>query len=250
MTCEISKTKLDAYLDGELPADEMRTLDAHVHSCPSCAPDALTRVQMKRSIQAAGRRFTPSEDFRRRMQQSMAVKPERKSFGASWVMAIALMAVLAVIGLTVSQQGQRAQTDRAYSEIADMHVATMASASPFDVVSSDRHTVKPWFQGKIPFTFTLPELQNSEYSLLGGRVTYMEQTPGAHLIYQIRKHRISVFIFPENSLHENLAAGSSLNKELSFNIESWSKDGLRYFVIGDAGTAEIDGLANLFKTSG
>jgi anti-sigma factor RsiW len=249
MTCEAWKTKLDAYLDGELSAEEMRVFDVHVHGCPSCAPDALSRVQMKRSIQTAGKRFVPSEDFRKRMQKGIAAKPERRTFGSSWVMAVALMAVLAVIGLTVSEQGQRAQTGQTFSEVADMHVATLASTSPFDVVSSDRHTVKPWFQGKIPFTFTLPELQNSEFSLLGGRVTYMQQTPGAHLIYEVRKHRISVFIFPESSLREKLAAGSTADKELSFNIESWTQDGLRYFVIGDAGASEINGLAKLFKSS-
>jgi anti-sigma factor RsiW len=249
MACDTWKTKLDAYLDGELPAEEMRAYDAHVHACAACAPDALTRVQMKRNIQAAGKRFTPSEDFRRRMQQSIAVKPERRTFGTSWVLAVGLMAVLAVIGLTVSKQGQRPGSDQTFSEVADMHVATLASASPFDVVSSDRHTVKPWFQGKIPFTFTLPELQNSEFSLLGGRVTYMQQTPGAHLIYEVRKHKLSVFIFPESSLHEKLPAGSTADKEMSFNIESWTQDGLRYFVIGDAGAPEIDSLAKLFKNS-
>ena len=74
-----------------------------------------------------------------------------------------------------------------FSEIADLHVATLASSSPVDVISTDRHTVKPWFQGKIPFAFNLPELQNSEFSLLGGRMTYLDQTPGAHLIYDAAK---------------------------------------------------------------
>jgi len=249
MACETWKTKLDAYLDGELPAEEMRAFDAHVHACAACAPDALTRVQMKRNIQAAGMRFTPSEDFRKRMQQSIATKPQRRSFGTSWVLAVALMAVLAVIGLTVSKQRQQGGAGQTFSEVADMHVATLASASPFDVVSSDRHTVKPWFQGKIPFTFTLPELQNSEFSLLGGRVTYMQQPPGAHLIYEVRKHRISVFIFPESSLQEKLAAGPTADKELSFNIATWTQDGLRYFVIGDAGAGEIGALAKLFRES-
>ena len=90
--------------------------------------------------------------------------------------------------------------DQVFSEIADLHVATLASSSPVDVISTDRHTVKPWFQGKIPFAFDLPELQNSEFSLLGGRMTYLDQTPGAHLIYDVRKHHISVFVFQERSL--------------------------------------------------
>ncbi len=133
MVCESWKAKLDTYLDGEVPEKEMRTFDAHVRNCPSCSADALTRVQMKRAIQVAGKRFTPSAEFRKRMQQSMAP------------------------------------------------MATLASSSPVDVISTDRHTVKPWFQGKIPFAFNLPELQNSEFSLLGGRMTYLEQTPASRL---------------------------------------------------------------------
>ena len=72
MVCESWKAKLDTYLDGELPEEEMRTFDAHVRSCPSCSADALARVQTKRAIQVAGKRFTPSAEFRKRVQQSIA----------------------------------------------------------------------------------------------------------------------------------------------------------------------------------
>jgi anti-sigma factor RsiW len=249
MSCEDWKPKLDAYLDGELTAEEMKAFDNHVHSCASCAPEVLVRVQMKRSIQSAGKRFTPTADFRRRVQGFIA-KPEPRHFSLGWMTATAVIAILAIVALTVSYQSrQRSQAEQAYGEVADIHVATLASESPFDVVSTDRHTVKPWFQGKIPFSFALPELQNSEFSLLGGRVTYMEQTPGAHLIYEVRKHRISVLIFPEGALHEKLNASSPVQKELSFNVETWSQDGLRYFVIGDAAAVEIDNLSKLLKSS-
>ena len=117
------------------------------------------------------------------------------------------------------------------------------------LISTDRHTVKPWFQGKIPFAFDLPEIQNSEFSLLGGRMTYLGQTPGAHLIYDVRKHHISVFVFQEGSLPASLDRKSLLPKKLPFNMETWSQGGLRYFVIGDASAADIDSLARLFKAA-
>jgi anti-sigma factor RsiW len=126
-------------------------------------------------------------------------------------------------------------------------VSTLASANPVDVLSTDRHTVKPWFQGKIPFTFSLPELQSSEFTLLGGRVTYLGQAPGAELIYRIRKHQISVFIFQDRAVGRALGSSSQSQKELSFNIESWSQDGLRYFLIGDASGDDIRQLADLLK---
>ena len=259
MVCESWKAKLDIYLDGELPEQQTRTFDAHVRGCPSCSADALTRVQMKRTIQVAGKRFVPSTDFRRRMERSITPKPHR-SFRLGWMLASATAVVLVIATLTSTYVGSwsgrdQASRDRVFSEIADLHVATLASSSPVDVVSTDRHTVKPWFQGKIPFAFSLPELQNSEFSLLGGRITYLDQTPGAHLIYDVRKHHISVFVFQERSLSLSLSLSARLNgnsfspKQLPFNTETWRQGGLRYFVIGDASAADIDSLAKLFKAA-
>lgn len=248
MLCEFSKEKLDIYLDGELPSEEMRAFDAHVRTCASCAADALTRVQMKRSIQAAGKRFAPTSEFRRRMQGSIATKP-RRSFRLTWMVAAALSMVVVAGLLSIYWGMLRSRTEQAYSEIADLHVAALASSSLVDVVSSDRHTVKPWFQGKIPFAFDLPEIQNTEFSLLGGRMTYLGQTPGAHLIYTVRKHEISVFVFQEGAVRGRWDLNSAATKELSFNLATWSRGGLRYFVIGDASAADIDNLAKLFKST-
>ncbi|OLD20544.1 MAG: hypothetical protein DMG84_09815 [Acidobacteria bacterium] len=245
MVCESWKAKLDTYVDGELPEQEMRAFDAHVRSCPACSADALARVQMKRTIQVAGKRFTPSAEFRNRIQKSIASKPQRR-FRLGWMLA-ALAAVILVVGtLTSAYLGSRSGRDQVFSEIADLHVAALASPSPVDVISTDRHTVKPWFQGKIPFAFNLPELQNSDFSLVGGRMVYLEQAPGAHLIYDVRKHHISVLVFQERSLPASLDRSP---KKLPFNMETWSQGGLRYFVISDASAADIDRLAKLFKAA-
>jgi anti-sigma factor RsiW len=248
MVCESWKAKLDTYLDGEVQEEEMRTFDAHVRSCPSCSADTLTRVQMKRAIQAAGRRYTPSAEFRKRMQQKIASKP-RRSFGLGWTLAVAATVILVIGTLTSAYLGTRSGRNQVFSEIADLHVATLASSSPVDVISTDRHTVKPWFQGKIPFAFNLPELQNSEFTLLGGRMTYLDQTPGAHLIYDVRKHHVSVFVFQERSLPARLDKDPVSPEQLTFNMETWSHGGLRYFVIGDASAADVDTLAKLFKAA-
>src|SRR5579859_8289565 len=249
MVCESWKEKLDTYLDGELPEQELRTFDAHVRNCPSCSADALSRVQLKRAIQVAGKRFTPSAEFRNRMQQSMASKP-RRSFRLGWMLAAAAAVILVAGTLTSNYLRNRSGRDQVFSEIADLHVATLASLSPVDVISTDRHTVKPWFEGRIPFTFDLPELHNSEFSLLGGRVTYLGQTPGAHLIYKVRKHEISVFIFPERAFPGNREQRSRLVKELSFHLETWSHAGLWYCLVGDVPANDMDNLAELLKGAG
>jgi len=245
MACESWQKQLDTYLDGELSADEMKAFDAHVRTCSSCAADALARVQMKRSLQVAGKRFAPSIDFRRRIQKSIAAKPQR-SFSLAWTLAT-VAAVLVAGTLALTHLAARSSRDHVFSEIADLHVATLASSSPVDVVSTDRHTVKPWFQGKIPFAFNLPEVQNTEFTLVGGRMTYLDQTPGAQLLYDVRKHHISVFIFQERSVPVNWSANSLAPKNSPFNVETWSQGGLRYFAISDTNPADIDALAQLFE---
>jgi len=248
MVCESWKAKLDTYIDNELPQGEMHMLDRHVRSCHSCSADTLARVQMKRTIQLAGRRFTPSSEFRKRVHLSIAPKPQR-NFGRVWMFAAAAAFILVVGVFTSTYVETRRDGNQVFSEIADLHVATLASSSPVDVVSTDRHTVKPWFQGKIPFAFNLPELQNSDFSLLGGRMAYLEQTPGAHLIYDVRKHHISVFVFEERSLPAKLDQNFLSQKKLPFNMETWSQGGLRYFIIGDASSGDISILVQLFKAA-
>jgi anti-sigma factor RsiW len=247
MACESWQAKLDTYLDGELPSEQMRAFDAHVRSCLSCSSAALALVRRKRSVHDAGHRFTPSPDFRKRIQKGIAARPQ-PNLGFTWRTATAVFAILLVAG-TAYWSTLRSRTDQAFAEVADLHVGTLASAYPVDVVSTDRHTVKPWFQGRIPFSFDLPELGNSGFSLLGGRMTYLEQAPGAHLIYQVRKHEISVLIFQEASLPGRLNENASATRKASFNAETWSQGGLRYFVIGDASRADIESLARLFRTT-
>jgi len=251
MVCEPYKSKLDTYLDRELPEPEMRSFDSHVRSCLSCSAEALGREQLQRSIQIAGRRFTPSAEFRKRIQESLASKPQRNfvlsSFRPGWLLSAAVV-ICAVFGVFNSHYlGSRSGSDHVFSEIADLHVATLASSSPVDVVSTDRHTVKPWFQGRIPFAFNLPELQNTGFSLQGGRMSYLDQSPGAHLIYDVGKHHISVFVFQDRAVPVSIGKNSSDPQQQSFNVETWRQGGLRYFVIGDASVDDIHRLAELFK---
>jgi len=246
MVCEIGREKLDAFLDGELTPAEAAAMSVHLRACSACALDALARVQGKRAVAAAGKRYEPGTQLRARVAKNLTTKPRSQT---SWfwkivfVPAILLVIISLAFNLYVSRATARRQT--ILGELADLHVAALASATPVDVLSADRHTVKPWFQGRIPFTFNLPELQGSEFTLLGGRVTYLAQTPGAHLLYQLRKHEISVFIFQDRGAEAALPSGP-LNAA-SFNMDSWVKNGLRYFVVGDVSAADIQALSTLLR---
>jgi anti-sigma factor RsiW len=250
MACEQWRGQLDAYVDGELREVEDSALGAHLRGCPACAGDVLERVQLKRSVKAAGKRYAASAELRSRIAKSVGAKPRREP-GWFWkILALPALSLLILsIAVNVYTGRESARRERVYSELADLHVAALASATPVDVVSTDRHTVKPWFQGKIPFSFNLPELQGTEFTLLGGRVTYFAQTPGAHLIYQLRKHEISVFIFQDRG-EETASPSSAPVHAVSFNVENWTQNGLRYFVVGDVGAEDIQALSKLLRDAG
>src|SRR6266446_6412758 len=249
MVCETWTEKLDIYLDGELPAAEARALGEHLRGCPGCAAESVNRVQQKRALQAAGQRFMPDPAFRARIQQSVAARrPARWS--RLWFPALAGALALLIVGaLFLNVNRDRRNEQRLLSELADLHVATLASSNPVDVISTDRHTVKPWFAGKIPFTFNLPELQDSAFTLVGGKVSYLNQSPGAELIFRVRQHQISVFIFQERAVGD-VHADDAAQSALSFNVRSWSHNSLRYFVIGDASSEDLDKLSGLIKAAG
>lgn len=248
MACEKLTDKLDTYLDGELSSDEERALGAHLRECSACAVESLLRVQQKRAVQAAGRRFIPDPAFRARIQASIAA-PRPYSWNRFWMPVLAAAMVLLIAGaVSLSLIGGRRGERALMSELADLHVATLASPNPVDVVSTDRHTVKPWFAGKIPFTFNLPELQNTPFVLVGAKVSYLNQSPGAELIFRVRQHQLSVFIFQEQALG-SVRVHNAIHNALSFNLRSWNQGGLQYFVIGDAGAQDLDKLSELLKAA-
>ena len=258
MNHEEWKAKLDTYLDGELPSAEAQELDAHLRECLACAAEALRRMQWKKAIKSAGERYINvggNLPYAKRALHKEGWKSTRGwadwtiQPGRRWLAAAAaLAAVLFVAGITTHRDRMRdARNNQLLSELVDLHVVTLASANQVDVVSSDRHTVKPWFAGKVPFAFDLPDLKDSPFELIGGRVSYLDQSPGAELLVRVRKHEISVFIFTAQSLPADLNL-SGLVDAKSFQLESFEKNGLRYFVIGDVPAEDIHQLAERMKT--
>jgi anti-sigma factor RsiW len=245
MTCDAWRQKTDAYLDGELPEAEVRDLDAHLHDCPDCASQALLHSQLKRSIRFAGNTFAPSPEFRQQIESSIRKKSTRRQWGWMPQFGLALATMLLLVVGSMLWLRHR-ESNQVVGELTDLHIATLASANPVDVISTDRHTVKPWFQGKVPFTFNLPELQGSSFELIGGRMTYLDQNPGAELLFRVRKHLLSVFIFKDSTELDRALGTSGVTRRLSFNLASWTDEGLRYVVVTDASRSDVDDLRARF----
>ena len=227
MTCDEVRGRLMLFVDSELPAGEIEEFNAHLRGCAACAANALGMLQTKLGTRAAGTRYVPSPDFRLHMEQSLRArnKPSWWHFRFPGLAIAAATAVLLIASVTV-WMNHSAREDK-LTEIADLHVTDLASSNPVDVVSTDRHTVKPWFAGKLPFSFNLPELQNSEFTLVGGRVAYFQHSPGAQLLFGLRKHQLSVFIFREEQGDLLTHPGTAAATRLALHIETWSEAGLR-----------------------
>ena len=249
MTHETWLAQLDAYLDGELETSAMQELDRHLRECPACAAESLRRLQWKRTIHAAGQRYVADPAFLERVRKSIS---RGQPVGIWWRWpafgALAAVVVVAAGFWFVQHRTRVVRENQIVSELADLHVSTLASPTPVDVISTDRHTVKPWFEGKIPFSFNLPELQGSPFELVGGRVSYLEQSPGAELIFRVRKHLISVFIFQDRAIPAEFSASEAIDAR-SFHLESWTQGELHYFVIGDASPEDLRALRDLLRNA-
>jgi anti-sigma factor RsiW len=247
MNCEAWQTKLDAYADAELPPETMRAMTEHLSGCPACTAEMVQTMQLKRVTATAGKRYAAPAEFRARIRQQIAGKPARG--GWQWALGLALAAVVVIgLGLAIVLPSRTAARNQLIAGVVDRHVTALASASPVDVVSTDRHTVKPWFAGKLPFTFNLPELARSPFTLVGGRMVYVDSRPGAHLIFDVRKHHLSVFIVQDGGDFSRLLPKASEPwRSMSFNVQSWSAGGLRYFVVSDAAPEDVSALAALLK---
>ncbi|HWK30743.1 MAG TPA: zf-HC2 domain-containing protein [Terriglobales bacterium] len=250
MNCELWQDKIDAFVDAELPADETRGFDEHLRSCPACAQETFSRQHLKAETRLAGQRYVPSPEFAEQIAQRIAPKRKRS---VVWMPALASAAAVLLLAIFVgvawrersSQQEVGAQL---VNQFVDQHVTTLASDHPVDVASTDRHTVKPWFAGKVPFSVDIPNLEGTGFELIGGRLTYVRQAPAAQLIFGTRKHRISVFMVREGREVASLGNDPSPVRREGFNTQTWVEDGIRYFAISDVNAQDIHRLCDLLKT--
>ena len=246
MNCEIWQDKLDAFVDLELPAAELRDFQSHLRGCAACSAEAVARQRLKSQTRLAGQRFFPSPDFEKRMLAAKTAKKLRWS----WLPALATAAAAIILVAGFVTWKQRAAGQELVSRLVDQHVATMASINPVDVVSNDSHNVKPWFQGKVPFSVDMPNLDGSQFTLVGGKVSYVQQNPVAQLVFAVRQHRISVFVMRETGETARLGEDAVPSRRLGFNTQSWTEDGMRYFAISDVNANDIRELCERLKRQG
>jgi anti-sigma factor RsiW len=232
------RERIGLYVDGELEPAAEQAFAGHLQSCAECPAAVLEQQELKKAVRIAGKKFSAPPELHaaifRQVRRKESVSPWWK-----WGLAPVTLVLLAAMTFVL---WPREKEDPMIAGLVDQHVNTLASLNPVDVVSSDRHTVKPWFQGRLSYTFNLPELANSPYTLAGGKMAYIQQNPGAELLYQVGQHKITVYIFKIDGV-EHTAAG----RGVTFNVKSWRESNLQFYMVTDASDYEASRLVTMFQ---
>jgi len=262
MTDHLTPSLLNALADGELSADQLVVANEHLAGCLRCTSAALFQTMLKSATARAGHRFAPPPQFEERLTRLVRQEdgPPKAAvlstasgsvrvFGfAGWATSCALLLVFASIFVFQRDSRRIAIASSEYAglvtEICDQHVATLAANLPPQVLSSDRHTVKPWFQGKIPFSFNLPENLPSDTKLEGANLTYLHNQPAALLLYSIGKHRVSVFVRQKTSA---ALSNGLLTEHAGFHVARFGTDDLDVVAVSDVDPARLSGLVSLIE---
>ena len=247
--------QLNAYIDGELPPAEQQGIEQHLASCHACTLRVLNATKLKAATSRAGQRFTPPPETLARLtaqlhsQSEPQSQPQPKptaricSMRPASIRPAAWAALAAAILLAISLLGWRQfhQTNTLAAELLDQHLATLSSAATPQVISTDRHTVKPWFQGRLPFSFNLPDATAlpPDTALKGADLTYLNGQPAALLLFTIHKHEVSVFLTQRSTSPTLVTLPSS---RAGFTLHTAATSDLRIVAVSDVNPADLDNL--------
>jgi anti-sigma factor RsiW len=248
MTEHLSPFVLNALADGELSNDQLAGAQQHLANCPTCTANALYQSLLKLATAKAGMRYTPPSTLHNRLAAFKKPTLKRGYWSPGWVVAAVMLVVFTSLALMqqIKRRNEVASIEKnaQLAEVFDQHLATLAGKAPPQVLSSDRHTVKPWFQGKLPFSFTLPEKLPNDTTLDGANLTYLHGRPVAQLLYSIGKHRVSVFLRER----QGTPGGSELTTARSgYQVMEFTTNDLEVAAISDVDGARLAELMDVIR---
>jgi anti-sigma factor RsiW len=254
MTCDEAEILLHALIDGELDAGHAREVEAHVAGCAACAASLAAYRQMSQQIARADLRYAAPPALRRRIEASLpkaqvrdqgpSQAPSRRGVlkGFALGSAVSALAATGLVAIVLRNDDEQ----RVMSEVVSAHLRSLQAGHLTDVISTDQHTVKPWFNGRLDVSPPVIDLTAQGFTLVGGRLDYIDGRSIGAVVYRRRQHVINLFVAQTTNIEHRAAKIETIQ---GFNIRRWSDRGLNYWAVSDIGADELAEFGEKFEAA-
>ena len=251
MNCAQAQTYIECYVDEQLDPVTSARFEEHLHQCAGCQR-SLDRLSSLRSLikEAVPYHTAPerlSKEVRDRIDRERGVSRGIAGFAwLQWLRPVGLVAATAAVTWLIALQLQSPpRTERLAGEIITSHARSTLTGHLTDVVSSERHTVKPWLSSKLDFSPPVVDLSAAGFPLVGGRLDYLDSRPVSVLVYRRRQHVIDLYVWPESGAAR--AAPSQVVSKQGYQVLHWTGGGMTFWAISDLNAGEMKTFAENFS---
>jgi len=245
--CELTQRFVPVYMDGELDLVRMIEMETHLKDCPVCAQKLEDQQELRVALRRCSLAYAAPAALRGRIRSSLraatGVHLQESNTGWpplliwQWVGAVAVFALFSLTGWKLTARLRAPSDDqRIAAEVFSNHVRSLEASHLVDVFSTDQHTVKPWFDARLDFSPPVEDLARDGFSLVGGRLDFLEGREVAALIYRRREHLINVFVWPNTAESNSTRA---MESRQGYNIMRWSSGGFQCWAVSDIGVPEL-----------
>jgi len=261
VACDDKVPLLHAYLDGELDPIRSVSFEEHMKSCANCEQSLHSERELRKSIRSANLYHRAPAGLADRMRQ--ATQPTRPAislgesnsanrapafFSSRWIGIAAGFLLAITVGALLSYELQGPnQSDLVAQEVVASHIRSLQPGHLFDIQSTDQHTVKPWFDGKLDFAPPVHDFADQGYPLIGGRLDYLDNRNVAALVYQRHRHIINVFTWPEESGGLSREPGEKSKTINGYHLVGWRENGMYLEAVSDVSAEDLHQFVELWK---
>ena len=257
MTCDEAHGLIHAFMDGELELRASLEMEQHLKECRRCASESERLAVLRSALREKLPYYKASAALKNHISSSIHTAGRTEEGSGSWLellaaawrwpVAAAAAAVLVAIILRGPFLGPSVGVDVLGREVVASHVRSLMANHLTDVLSSNQHTVKPWFEGKLDFAPSVADLSAQGFPLVGGRLDFLDGRPVAALVYRYRLHIINLFTWPAE---KPAAAVPQLGTAQGYHTAHWTQSGMEYWAVSDVAASELDRFAELVIGSG